>query len=178
MCGFARQRHHRGDGGHGERAVCGAECEDNEFERPGRTVEAGKREAEQGRGRSDAAANGPHPQRAERPAERGAPGDGHDGHAEKHAAMLEARKLSRFPRRHAEDLSGEGLEDEILRTIGQHRHEDENGEAPCLGFVPHLAQRFAEGGFRGGFGRRRRARLRHSRQRQRQAEKPERRRCS
>ena len=64
--------------------------------------------------------------------------------AEQHAAVLDPRELGGFARGHAEDRPGEGLEDQVLGAVGQHRHEDEDREAPGLGFRPDLRQRLAE----------------------------------
>ena len=41
-----------------------------------------------------------------------------------------------FAGREAEDQAGEGLEDQVLRAVGQHRDEDEDGEPPRLAAPP------------------------------------------
>jgi hypothetical protein len=70
-----------------------------------------------------------------------------------HAAVLQARQLVDSARRVAEHRAGEGLEDQVLRAVGQHRHEDEDREAARVGSAHTCAQRLAEGPR--GVGRRR-----------------------
>ena len=58
--------------------------------------------------------------------------------------MLHARQLGRFTRREPEDGPGERFKNEILRAVGQHRYEDEDGEAARLRFGPYVRQGFAK----------------------------------
>ncbi len=60
--------------------------------------------------------------------------------------MLHARQLRGFARREAEQRTGKGFEDQVLRAVGQHRDEDEDREAPRIGIAPDLAQRGAKVG--------------------------------
>ncbi len=56
----------------------------------------------------------------------------HGDHADEDAAVLDAAQLRGFSGRHVEHNASEWLEDEILRVVGQHRYEDEDGEAARL----------------------------------------------
>ena len=42
-------------------------------------------------------------------------------------------------------MPGEGLEDQVLRAVGQHGDEDEDGEAPRRAVRPHLGDGLREG---------------------------------
>ena len=42
-------------------------------------------------------------------------------------------------------MPGEGLEDQVLRAVGQHGDEDEDGEAAGRGIRPHLGDGLGEG---------------------------------
>ena len=52
--------------------------------------------------------------------------------------MLDAGQPGRLAGREAEHDAGERLEDQVLRAVGEHRDEDEDGEAPRLGLGPDL----------------------------------------
>ena len=57
-----------------------------------------------------------------------------------HAAMLNAGELVVSPGVKPKTDTGERLEDQVLRAVGQHRDEDEDGEPPRLGFGPDFEQ--------------------------------------
>ncbi len=62
--------------------------------------------------------------------------------------MLDACELGRLARREPEDYAREGLKDEILRTIGDHREENEDREEARMRLGPDLRDRLLEGNFR------------------------------
>ncbi len=61
--------------------------------------------------------------------------------------MLHARQFRRLARGEREHDPRKRLEDQVLRGIGEHRDEHEDGEAPRLRLVPHSPQRIEEGAF-------------------------------
>ena len=135
----AGERHHRADGGDREGAVATAEREDDGAQRPARPGEAAGRDADERERRRDAAADGPDPQRARARPPIPVAGERDADHAEQHAAVLHAGELRRrLAGRDAEDDAGEGLEDQVLRAVGEHRDEDEDREAARLRLAPDL----------------------------------------
>ena len=59
--------------------------------------------------------------------------------------MLQPGELGGGARRHREDEAGEGFEDELLRAVGQHRHEEEHREAARGRLRPDTGQHLEEG---------------------------------
>ena len=60
--------------------------------------------------------------------------------------MLHAGKPGRLAGRKAEDQPGEGLQNQILHRISEHREENEAGEMPRLTLAQHFGERGAERG--------------------------------
>ena len=75
-------------------------------------------------------------------------GDANDSHAQQHAGMLGARQPGGLPWGHAEHQPGERLQNEVLRRIGEHRQEDEQGEQPGLPVLPDIGEAVTEAGRR------------------------------
>ena len=58
--------------------------------------------------------------------------------------MLEASELRRRAGRHAEDDAGEGLDEQFLHAVGEHRNEDEDRELARRRLAPHLHESLTE----------------------------------
>ena len=84
-------------------------------------------EAEQGHGRGKAAADRPRTQRARAPAQLVA-GNGDQQHADENPAVLHARQRGGLARRHAENRAGKRFQDQLLKVVGEHGDEDEDGD--------------------------------------------------
>ena len=150
-----RQHHHRADRRDGERAVGRAEQRHVRAQRPRARDEPGRRQPRKRNGGRDASADHPRAQRTQPPAQARHAGNGHEDHSRQHADVLHARERSGLAGRVAEHRARERLEDQVLRAVREHRHEDEDREAARLRVGPRLAQRNAERRACGAFRRRR-----------------------
>ena len=135
-----RQGHHRADGGDGEGAVRGAEREDRRAQRVAGAHDAAGGDGHEAERRSDAADDRPQPQRPEPGAANPAGAERDAEHAGQHAAMLQAGERGGRARRHAEHQAGVGLDEKLLRAIGEHRDEDENRELARCRLGPNLRE--------------------------------------
>ena len=95
-------------------------------------------------------------------------GDRDAEHAGQHASVLQAGEFCRHARRHSEHQPGERLDQQLLGAEGEHRHEDEDGEAARRRVIPLLSQRRRES----GLARRRRPLCRRRRARRPQRPRP------
>ena len=143
--GRAGQLHHRADGGDGEGAVGDAQAEDRgRSGQPGPTRPAAARPvsitAEARQPPMARRASEPQPAAPERAGQR------HGDHASRTPPCCTPDELGRLARREAEDQAGEGLEDQVLGAVGEHRDEDEDGEPARLGLRPDLGERLAGSG--------------------------------
>mmetsp|Transcript_16510 Transcript_16510/g.64434 ORF Transcript_16510/g.64434 Transcript_16510/m.64434 type:complete len:200 (+) Transcript_16510:1023-1622(+) len=141
----AGQAHHRADGRDREGATGRTEQEDIGPQRPGRANQAGRDQAAQRRARGHTAPHRPAAQAAPAAARPAAARAGRQQHANQCARMLGARQPRGTARCEAKHQTGEGLQDEVLHAVSQHRHEDKDREAARTRLGPGLAQRRSEG---------------------------------
>ena len=78
-------------------------------------------------------------------------GQRHQQHAQQHAAVLHPGQFGRAAGCEAEHRAGKGLENQVLRTVGEHGDKNKNREAAGGWLLPDLAQRFFEARLAGRF---------------------------
>ena len=117
---------HRADGSHREDAIAEAERKDRGLQRPARPHLCSCHQPDKRERRADAADATVQLRRLIAVAAQQGGGSTHKDHAEQHARVLHARQRRRLARRQPEDQAREGLEDQVLRAVGQHGHEDED----------------------------------------------------